>query len=197
MSHYGLYIHVIFSTKFRARLLNEDWRPELHKVLGERVKEQKAHLVQAGGIEDHLHLLLRIHPSFAISDTIRDIKANSSSWINHSRLTKGTFHWQTGYAAFSISHSLLDVVQGYIQNQIEHHREKNFREEYLEFLDRHKIPYNPTYVSRKRSELMPKQQALTLWNGILSRMQVADCHCISRGAAELNSRGCNPRKGSR
>ena len=146
MSFHGILVHVIFSTQYRDRLLAEEWRDELFSVIGAQVKGHKGALLQAGGIEDHIHLLLKIHPSFAIADTIRHLKANSSHWINETSRMTGKFHWQKGYAAFSVSQSVAERVSKYISNQAEHHKQKTFEDEFLELLDRHKIVYDPAYV---------------------------------------------------
>jgi putative transposase len=146
MSHHGILIHVIFSTQYRARLLADKWRDELFAVIGCQVREHKAFLLQAGGVEDHLHLLLKTHPSYAIADTVRQLKANSSHWINDTNRMPGKFHWQKGYAAFSVSQSVVVAVQEYIANQISHHQKKSFKEEYLEFLDKHNVVYDPAFV---------------------------------------------------
>lgn len=146
MSFHGILIHVIFSTQYRKRLLANAWREDLFSIIGAQVKEHKGVLLQAGGIEDHIHLFLKIHPSFAIADTIRHLKANSSHWINETNRIAGKFHWQKGYAAFSVSQSVAETVRKYISNQVEHHKTKTFKEEYLEFLDRHNIAYDPVFV---------------------------------------------------
>ena len=149
MSYHGILIHVIFSTQFRARVLAKSWREDLFAIIGDQIKEHNGSLLQAGGIEDHIHLLIKVHPSFAIADTIRQFKANSSQWINESKRVMGKFHWQTGYAAFSVSYSVVDVVRNYIVNQVEHHRERSFKDEYLDFLNRHNITFNPKFVFEK------------------------------------------------
>ena len=106
-SHHGLLIHVIFSTKYRKPIIKEDWRDDLFAYIGGTLKDQKCVLLKSGGIEDHLHLLLKIHPQFSISSTIQMMKANSSRWINKNQKTKFKFQWQSGYGAFSVSQSQL------------------------------------------------------------------------------------------
>ena len=95
---------------------------------------------------DHVHILVGITPDIAVSDLVRDIKANSSKFINKQRWIAGRFEWQTGFAAFSYAHSQLDTVARYIQNQETHHSRQTFREEYIAFLKRFDVPYNPKYV---------------------------------------------------
>ena len=95
---------------------------------------------------DHIHILVGMTPDVSVSDLVRDIKANSSKLINRQKWVAGRFEWQTGFAAFSYAHSQLDTVVGYIKNQEAHHSHQTFREEYLAFLKRFEVPYNPKYV---------------------------------------------------
>ncbi|WP_442483541.1 IS200/IS605 family transposase [Aeoliella sp. SH292] len=138
--------HVVFSTKYRKPLIHETFREELYQYLGGIIRAESGCLREVGGMPDHLHLLMGIPPTIAVSDAIRLIKANSSKWVNERDDHRGKFQWQPGYAAFSVSVSQRDVVGGYIQNQQEHHRQRNFREEFIELLDRHQIAYDPKFV---------------------------------------------------
>ena len=95
---------------------------------------------------DHIHILIGMTPEIALSGLVRDIKANSSKLINKKRWVVGRFEWQTGFAAFSYTHSQLDTVAHYIINQEKHHSHQTFRQEYLAFLKRFNVPYNPKYV---------------------------------------------------
>jgi REP element-mobilizing transposase RayT len=103
-------------------------------------------LIQIGGIEDHIHLLVNLAPSKAVSDVLRDIKANSAKWVNEEHLSTEKFEWQKGYGAFTVSYSNIDTVQVYIQNQQEHHRSRSFRDEYIEFLKRHGIEFEEQFL---------------------------------------------------
>ncbi len=145
-THHGILLHVIFSTKYRRRYLHDAWREEVFAYIGGTVKDHKAALLKAGGIEDHVHLLLRIHPEFAISKTIQLLKTNASKWINEERKLPGRFQWQRGYGAFSVSQSMAEVVKAFISNQRAHHAQQTFEREYIGFLDKHKIQYDPKYV---------------------------------------------------
>ena len=84
-THHGILIHVVFSTKQRFKLLSKDWRDDVYAYMGGTATEHKSTLLSAGGVEDHVHLLLKTHPSFAISDTVKLIKGNASRWINENR----------------------------------------------------------------------------------------------------------------
>ena len=93
-----------------------------------------------------MHLLLKIHPSYAIAETVQRIKANSSNWINNEKKIDAKFSWQRGYGAFSVSQSMADTVKRYIENQIEHHRNQTFRDEYFLMLRKHQIEFDERYV---------------------------------------------------
>ncbi|MFG0267933.1 MAG: IS200/IS605 family transposase [Rhodopirellula sp. JB055] len=145
-SHHGILLHVVFSTKYRKPVLHDDWRDDLFGYIGGTIREHKTTLLQSGGIEDHVHLLIRCHPQFAISSTIQLLKANSSRWINEEQQLPRKFQWQSGYGAFSVSHSKAETVKRYIANQREHHRKRTFQDEYLAILKKHEIEFDPQYV---------------------------------------------------
>jgi REP element-mobilizing transposase RayT len=145
-THHGLLIHVIFGTKLRYPLIRDAWQDDLFAYMGGTAKEHKATLLASGGVEDHVHLLLKIHPSFAVADTIKLIKSNSSRWINQERKVNCRFEWQRGYGAFSVSQSLSDKVKEYLANQRVHHQRQSFRDEYLETLRRHAIDFDERFV---------------------------------------------------
>ena len=145
-THHGILLHVVFSTKLRKPVLNDSWRDDLFAYIGGTVKDHKASLLKAGGIEDHVHLLLRIHPEFAISKTVQLLKANSSKWINDNRKTSSPFQWQRGYGAFSVSQSMADTVRNYIAGQRKHHARRTYQDEYLEILRKHEIEFDLRYV---------------------------------------------------
>jgi REP element-mobilizing transposase RayT len=95
---------------------------------------------------DHLHAFIGLKPAMAISDLVRDVKNNSSNFINDRKLVKGKFSWQEGYGAFSYSHSHISNVYNYILNQEKHHKKKMFKEEYLEFLKKVEVEYDEKYL---------------------------------------------------
>jgi len=144
-THHGILLHIVFSTKYRKPLLQDDWRDDLFAYIGGIVKDHKSVLLKSGGIEDHVHLLIRIHPEFAISKTVQLLKTNSSKWISEQNKAK-QFQWQRGYGAFSVSQSMAEKVKTYIANQREHHTKKTFEGEYLAMLKNHGIDYDPRFV---------------------------------------------------
>ena len=103
-------------------------------------------LIAINGIPDHIHILIGLKPNKALSDLVRDIKANSSRFINENKWINGKFEWQAGFGSFSYSHSQITNVINYIQNQEEHHKKKTFKEEYVDFLKAFDIDYNNQYL---------------------------------------------------
>ena len=106
-------------------------------------KRQNTFVHAISGMEDHIHLLLQFPATIAISECIKKIKANSSGWMSNEI---GDFAWQQGYGAFSVSKSNIPAVVRYIQNQERHHREMSFEEEFIAFLKKHGVEYDPKYV---------------------------------------------------
>lgn len=141
-----LYVHLIFSTKDRMDWIKEDWERELAKYFAGVLRNQGCRLIEAGGTENHAHLLFSMAKQASISELVRDLKSNSSGWIHREFPSSREFAWQVGYAAFSVSYSALDDVKKYIENQKEHHRTRTFQEEFLAFLEKHHIEYDPKYV---------------------------------------------------
>ena len=141
-----LYIHVVFATKGRENAIGKNWKDELYKYICGIVnnKEQKVYAIN--GMPDHIHILLSIKPDIALSALVRDIKANSSKWINEKKFVKGKFQWQEGFGAFTYSQSQLDNVIAYINNQEQHHSKKSFRDEYIDLLKKFNVAYDDKYV---------------------------------------------------
>lgn len=141
-----IYIHYVFAVKGRENLLHKPWRDEVFKYISGIIKGKNQKPIILNGVEDHVHVFVGLKPAMCISDLARDIKNNSSNFINQQRFLKGKFSWQEGYGVFSYAHSQIDNVYQYIVSQEEHHRKKNFKEEYIDFLKRFEIEYNEKYL---------------------------------------------------
>ncbi len=141
-----LYIHIVFSTKHREPIIAKSYQEELHKYITGIVRNQNQKLIAINSMPDHIHILIGLKPTITISDLVRDIKRDSSAFVNEKRLAMGHFGWQEGYGGFSYGHSQLDSIIQYIQNQEQHHRVRTFKEEYLELLDKFHVEYDPKYV---------------------------------------------------
>ena len=141
-----IYIQTVFAVKGRENLLNKAWRSEVFKYMTGIIKNKGQKPIIINGVIDHVHLFIGMKPSMALADLMRDVKNNSTNFINENRWLPGKFRWQEGYGAFSYSHSQIDKVYRYILHQEEHHKKRTFREEYLEFLDRYEIPYEERFL---------------------------------------------------
>ncbi len=139
-------IQCVFAVKGRENILNKNFREELFKYMSGILKNNNAFPLAIGGWTDHVHVFFELPPNLNISDLMRDLKANSSKWINESKFLKGKFNSQEGFGAFSYSRSQRHQVINYIINQEKHHSNKTFREEYLELLKNFEIEFKQEYV---------------------------------------------------
>jgi REP element-mobilizing transposase RayT len=138
--------HIVFATKYRRPTIENFMCERLYEYMGGTLRAKKGHLIEIGGMADHVHVLVRLSPSLAVADVIRDVKANASRWMNEQAEMVPSFEWQKGYGAFTVSYSRIGSVQDYIRNQEEHHRRQSFQEEYIEFLKRHDIEFRLEYL---------------------------------------------------
>jgi len=141
-----IYIQLVFAVKRRNSLINPDWEDELYKYITGIVQNKGQKMLAINGVGNHIHFLIGMKPSCRLSDLVREIKKSSNSFIKEKRFTNFKFEWQEGYGAFSYSHSALDNVITYINNQKEHHRKKTFKEEYLEFLNKFNVEFKNEYL---------------------------------------------------
>ena len=141
-----LYIQIVFAVKGRENLIKKEWRDELHKYISGIITGKGQKSIIVNGVADHIHCFVGLKPSMSISDLVRDIKNNSSKYVNENGWVKGKFSWQEGFGSFSYSHSHIDNVYQYILNQEQHHKKKTFKQEYLEFLEKFRIEYNEKYL---------------------------------------------------
>jgi REP element-mobilizing transposase RayT len=141
-----IYIQLVFSVKGRENLIAKSWKDDLHKYMAGIIKGKEQKSIIVNGMPDHIHAFVGLKPSMSIADLVRDVKNNSSNFINDSKFVKSKFSWQEGYGAFSYSHSHIENVYNYILNQETHHQKKTFKEEYLELLQKFEIEYNDKYL---------------------------------------------------
>ena len=142
----SLNYHLVFSTKNRELWLNDAVRERLWPYLGGIARENGMKALEIGGVADHVHILVSIPASMALSKAVQLIKGGSSHWIKDSFPNMAVFAWQDGYGAFTVSESQLDTARDYIRRQPEHHRTKTFAEEYKAFLERHRIEFDERYL---------------------------------------------------
>lgn len=141
-----IYIQTVFAVSGRLSLITRDFKEELHKYISGIVRKKDQKLISINGMADHLHILIGLRPSMCLADLVRDIKSDSSEWVNKKKLARGKFGWQEGYGAFSYGHSQLDTVIRYVQNQEKHHVRRSFKDEYLTLLRKFEIEFKEKYV---------------------------------------------------
>jgi len=141
-----IYIHLIFSTKNRERLITDDVRSALHAYLATVLENLNSPAILINSVEDHTHILFELHRTITVSQAVEDVKTASSKWIKTQGPKWAAFAWQKGYGAFSVSASNLPAVRDYIADQQEHHRVKTFQEEYRAFLEKHGVAYDERWV---------------------------------------------------
>ena len=141
-----IYIQTVFAVSSRMSLITPAFKEDLNKYITGIVRNQGQKLISINGMPDHLHILIGLRPWMALADLVRDIKADSSTYVNRNRWVRGKFSWQEGYAAFSYGHSQLNTIISYIQNQEKHHSRRTFRDEYLTLLRKFDIAFDDKYV---------------------------------------------------
>jgi len=141
-----IYIHIIFVVKGRQNLISESFREQLQKFITGILQNRGQKMLAIYCMPDHTHIFTGLTPTLALSDLVRDIKAGSSKFINDKKLVRGKFNWQQGFGGFSYSRSQIDTVVKYILNQKEHHKERSFKEEYIELLEKFEVQYDDEYL---------------------------------------------------
>ena len=144
-THLSLHCHLIFGTKNHEPLIATAWRSRLHAYMGGILSSLDTVPEIVGGVEDHVHILAGLRATHCLSDMLREIKSASSRWV-HEEIGLPAFAWQEGYGAFSVSASQRETVRRYIAGQEEHHRTRTFKEEYLEFLEKSGVVFDPRYL---------------------------------------------------
>ena len=141
-----LYFHIVFAVKGRQNLISKKWKDELYKYITGIISNKNQKLIIVNGMPDHLHLLIGTKPNCNLSDLVRDIKANSSKWVNEKGFINGKFEWQTGFGAFTLGQSQIPKILNYIKKQEEHHKKQTFKEEYIDFLNAYEIEFKNEYL---------------------------------------------------
>jgi putative transposase len=139
-----IYIQIVFAVQGRQSLIQTDHKEEIQKYITGIIRKQNQKLIAINSMPDHLHALIGLKPSIAFSDLVRDVKSDSSVFINGKKWVRGKFNWQEGFGAFSYGRSQLDSVVKYIENQEQHHSKKTFKEDTL--LKRFRIDYDDRYL---------------------------------------------------
>jgi putative transposase len=142
----SLYVHIVFSTKNRVDMIQTDVEEELWAYIGGILKNNKSKLLASNGTENHIHLLISLSKTHALSELVGDIKRDSSKWIKTFGEHYQNFQWQDGYGAFSVGYTQIADVKTYIANQKIHHAETTFEDELRYFLNKYEVEYDENYI---------------------------------------------------
>jgi putative transposase len=143
----NILVHIVFSTKHRVPCLKDGLRQRLHAYMANTVRNlENCEAYRVNGVEDHVHLAVRLSRTVTIADLLQHVKANSSRWLKEQDEALEKFAWQKGYASLSAYYGGLDKLLAYIDRQEEHHRTVTFQEEYIQLLKEHGIPYDERYM---------------------------------------------------
>jgi putative transposase len=141
-----VYVHIVFSTKHRARIITEDIEEELFSYIAGICKNLECNPVIVGGYLDHIHILCQLSRKISQMELVGKVKANSSRWIKTVSSKHMEFKWQDGYGIFSVNPSGIETVKNYINNQKQHHLKPTFKDEYLKLLNEHEIEFDEKYL---------------------------------------------------
>ncbi|MBY0112689.1 MAG: IS200/IS605 family transposase [Phycisphaerales bacterium] len=136
----------MFSTKEREPLIRDEFEDRLYAFCGGIARELRGTLIAAGGMPDHVHLLMRCAADVSLAELVREVKSRSSKWLHQDIDGMKSFAWQRGYGGFSVSRSVLDEVERYVRGQKQHHKVMSFRDEFLALLSKHEIEFDARYV---------------------------------------------------
>jgi putative transposase len=143
----NLIYHIVFSTKSRQALINDETKPRLYEYIGGILRNKGGIALAIGGMSDHVHVLAKLRPDDSLSNVLRDLKANSSGWMHQVFPEMKDFAWQRGYGAFTVSASQVRQVSRYIADQEKHHQKHgSFRDEFMKLLVANEIEFDEKYL---------------------------------------------------
>ncbi|MEJ7624252.1 MAG: IS200/IS605 family transposase [Pyrinomonadaceae bacterium] len=145
-SYTNLIYHIVFSTKDRRPMITADREERLYEYIGGAIRGLGGIALKINGVEDHVHVLAKLRPDKAVSDILRDLKANSSGWMHDVFPDAKDFSWQNGYGAFTVSESQIDKVATYIAKQKQHHQKESFEHEFIGLLQKNSIEFEMKYL---------------------------------------------------
>jgi REP element-mobilizing transposase RayT len=141
-----IYVHIIFHIKTTSPSILEEHLERVHSYIGQLINTTGCQSILVGGVSNHVHIVCQLSKSETISHLLEEVKRNSSRWIKTIDDRYRDFAWQGGYAAFSVSESVLPKTIDYVRNQKTHHKKISFQNEYLYFLKLYRVKYDKRYV---------------------------------------------------
>jgi len=149
-----IWIHAILGTKYREPLIPLRIADDIYCHIKKHLEDDFHCRVRSiNGTADHIHILFLLDAKYSLKDIMKNVKGESSHWINHKNIQRNKFEWQVGYGAFSVSESGVDTVEHYIAYQKEHHRKKTFLEEFEEYMNMHGLVSLPESVQTLSEEI--------------------------------------------
>lgn len=146
-SYTNLLYHLVFSTRNREPLLQPEKQPRLYEYMGGTIRSLGDICLEIGGVEDYVHILVKLPPDKSISDVLRNLKANASGWMRKIFPDMASFKWQNGYGAFTVSQSMVVQTRNYIRNQEKRHKKgETFKAEFLSLLKKHEVDFREEYL---------------------------------------------------
>lgn len=144
-----LHIQLVFAVKYRAALIQKEWKERLHQYISGIFQQNEHKMLQINSMPDHIHIFIGMRPHQSISALVQNVKTESSKWIKDNKFCKSSFAWQEGFGAFSYSKTHVDRVIRYIQNQEAHHKKESFLDEYRKMLKAFEIEYDEKYIFKE------------------------------------------------
>jgi REP element-mobilizing transposase RayT len=141
-----VYVHIVFSTKHRQDLIDEQIEARLFEYIGGVCKGLECNPIKVGGYKNHVHILCTLSKKVAQMKLLEEVKKQSSKWIKEQDARYAFFYWQDGYGIFSVSKTVVPTVVHYIENQRQHHEKRKFEDEYRAFLKKYEVEYDERYV---------------------------------------------------
>lgn len=141
-----LYAHLVFAVKYRAAMIGTEWKTDLLKFTTKVIEYNQQKTMRINCVEDHMHILVGMNSRMSVADLMREVKANSSRFVNEHKFVPVRFEWQEGYGGFSVSPYDVPRIIEYIKNQEEHHKHQNLRDEYLAMLKENGVDFDPNYI---------------------------------------------------
>ena len=141
-----VYVHIVFSTKYRKKLIRNEIKESLFEYIGGICRELECNQIKVGGHEDHIHVLCMLSRKISIMKLLEEVKKSSSRWIKTKGDKYSDFYWQGGYGIFSVNPKDVEIVKNYIKTQEEHHSKQDFKTEFRGFLKKNHVDYDKRYV---------------------------------------------------
>ena len=144
-----LHIHLVFAVKYRAAMIQKEWKDRLHKYITRIIQNNEHKMLQINSMPDHIHIFIGMRSNQSISALVQNVKAESSKLIKENKFCPSAFSWQEGFGAFSYSKTHVDDVIRYIQNQEAHHKKETFLDEYRKMLKAFEVEYDEQYIFKE------------------------------------------------